>query len=116
MRLLFIAQCCGGDQLTSKFGSDLEHGNGHRAGLHSHCLAPGHNPFIRRLIWFDQLYWLGHVASRMYIPQLPSPYHFDEGVQVGVWLDMSFCPIQVVVGLVDLPYCISTALARGLLR
>lgn len=64
VRPLYIAHCRGGDRLTSEFGSDPQHSNGRHAGLHSHCLAPGHGPLIRRLIWSELLYWLGDVASR----------------------------------------------------
>ena len=114
MRPLCISQCRGGDRLTSEFGTDPEHSNDRHAGLHGDYLAPEHAPFIRRLIWSDQLYWLGHVASHMYILRLLSPCLFGEGVRVGVRLDMPFSPVHVVVGLAGLPDCISTVLVQGL--
>ena len=52
----------------------------------------------------------------MYIPLLLSSCLFGEEVRAGVRLDMPFFPVHVVVGLVDLPNCILTVFAQGLLR
>ena len=48
--------------------------------------------------------------------QLLTPCLFGEGVRAGVRLDMPLYPVHVVVGLVDLPDCILTVLAKGLHR
>ena len=78
------------------------HGCACHARLDSRPHALGHAPVIRRLILSDLLYFSGHAAGHMCIPELLCLYFYGEVVRAGVRLELPLYPGHVVVGQ---PHC-----------
>ena len=102
--------------MTSEFGANPEYCNVHHAELHSRYLMPGPGLLIHRSIWSDRLYWPGPNVSHVSSPEPSSPCLYGEGVRADIRRDEPFCPVHVVVGLVDRHNCILIVLSQGLRR